>query len=278
VRGRIVELAAPREGDTVVDVGAGTGLLALAFAERVARVWAIDSSPAMCDYLRVKAASGGFGNIETVSASAVSLPLVDGVADLVVSNYCLHELRHADKDLALAEALRVLKPGGRLVLGDMMFSLNPAHSRDRRVVGEKLREIASRGLPGVWRLLKNAARLATGQWEHPADAQWWEEALKRAGFRNVAVEMLAHEGGIASAERPSRRTGAEPSPGRTDAEPHPARTDAGQHPERTDAEQHPGRTDPGQHPDVQGSDSSEAVPGTLPSADSRARAAVSSLR
>jgi ubiquinone/menaquinone biosynthesis C-methylase UbiE len=207
LRDRIIELAEPQAGQTVVDVGSGTGLLSLAFAERTARVWAIDSSPAMRDYLRVKATSADLDNVETVLASAVSLPLVDEVADLVVSNYCLHELRRADKYRALAEARRVLKPGGRLVIGDMMFSLNPIQSRDRQVVTVKLRKIARRGLPGVWRLLKNAARLATGRWEYPANAAWWHEALKRSGFDHIRIEMLAHEGGIAIAETPVGSTG-----------------------------------------------------------------------
>jgi len=51
----------------------------------------------MNEYLRVKAASAGLGNLETALASAVSLPLVDASADLVVSNYCLHHLADADK-------------------------------------------------------------------------------------------------------------------------------------------------------------------------------------
>src|SRR5271165_1532886 len=178
LRERIVELAEPRTGDTVVDIGSGTGLLTLAFAKRSARVWAIDSSPAMNEYLRAKAASAELDNIKTVLASAVSLPLVDEIADLVVSNYCLHELRCADKLRALTEARRVLKPGGRLVIGDMMFSLNPMQSRDRQVVVGKLGGLARRGLPGVWRLAKNAARLASGRWEHPANAAWWNEALR----------------------------------------------------------------------------------------------------
>ncbi len=207
LRDRIVELAEPQAGHTVVDVGAGTGLLTLTFAELTARVWAVDSSPAMNEYLRAKAASADLDNVEPVLASAVSLPLVDDLADLVVSNYCLHELRHADKYRALAEARRVLRPGGRLVIGDMMFSFNPMQSRDRRVVSAKLRAIASRGLPGVWRLSKNAARLVSGRGEHPANAVWWREALSRVGFDHVKLEMLAHEGGIVLADAPvaSRR-------------------------------------------------------------------------
>jgi ubiquinone/menaquinone biosynthesis C-methylase UbiE len=163
-------------------------------------VWAIDSSRAMNEYLRVKATSAGLDNVETVLASAISLPLVDDLADLVVSNYCLHELRSAEKYRALAEAKRVLKPGGRLVMGDMMFSFNPMQSRDRRVVTAKLLALARRGLPGVVRLLKNAARLASGRGEHPANAAWWRAALEQSGFHHVETEMLPHEGGIATAE------------------------------------------------------------------------------
>jgi ubiquinone/menaquinone biosynthesis C-methylase UbiE len=203
LRDRIVELAEPQTADVVVDIGSGTGLLSLAFAKRATRVWAIDSSSAMNEYLRVKATSAGLDNVETVLASAVSLPLVDHLADLVVSNYCLHELRGADKHRALAEARRVLKPGGRLVIADMMFSFNPMRSRDRRVVSVKLSTLAHRGIPGAWRLLKNVARLASGRGEHPANAAWWHEALERSGFQHIEIEMLAHEGGIATAETPA---------------------------------------------------------------------------
>lgn len=201
LRDRIVELAAPQPGEVAVDVGAGTGLLALDLAARGLAVWAIDISPSMCEYLRTKAASAGITGIHASVASAVSLPLVDGVADLVVSNYCFHHLGDEGKRQALREARRVLKPGGRMVFGDMMFTLSATDRRDRQVVAMKVRSMLRKGPAGVVRLARNGVRFATGRWEHPARAPWWDGALRDAGFEDVRVDVLAHEGGIAYARR-----------------------------------------------------------------------------
>lgn len=154
LRDRILELAAPQPSDVVVDVGCGTGLLALELACRVERVWAIDISASMIDYLRTKAASADLDNIDGAVASAVSLPLVDACADIVVSNYCFHHLDDAGKGRALDEAIRVLKPGGRLVFGDMMFDLDPADPRNRAVIAGKVRAMLRKGPAGVLRLAK----------------------------------------------------------------------------------------------------------------------------
>ena len=202
LRDRILELATPQRTDVVVDVGCGTGLLALQLADRVERVWAIDISPSMIDYLSRKASSADLDNIDAAVASAVSLPLVDACADIVVSNYTFHHLDDAGKRRALDEAMRVLRPGGRLVFGDMMFNLDRADPRNRTVVADKVRAMLRKGPAGVLRLTKNAIRLASGRWEHPARADWWRRSLADAGFIDIDVTVLDHEGGIAFARRP----------------------------------------------------------------------------
>lgn len=204
LRDRIVDLAAPRATDVVVDVGSGTGLLSLALAPRVEQIWAIDISPSMVDYLRTKAASAGIDNIDVAVASAVSLPLVDGLADVVVSNYCFHHVDDAGKRRALQEAMRVLRPGGRLVFADMMFDLAAGDTRNRAIISDKVRAMLRKGPAGVVRLTRNAARLACRRWERPARADWWRDALQELGFTDVVVTLLDHEGGIASARRPLR--------------------------------------------------------------------------
>ena len=204
LRDRILELGAPQRTDVVVDVGSGTGLLSLELASRVEQVWAIDISASMVEYLRTKAASAGLENVQVAVASAVSLPLVDGFADIVVSNYCFHNFDDAQKRRALQEAMRVLRPGGRLVFGDMMFELAPGEVRNRAVIARKVRAMLRMGLGGVLRLAKNAVRLACGRWERPARADWWRHALSEAGFVDIDVTLLEHEGGIAQARRPLR--------------------------------------------------------------------------
>ena len=202
LRDRILALAAPAGDDVAVDVGSGTGLLTLPLAQRVQRVWAVDIAPLMGEYLRTKALRAGIENIETATASAVSLPLVDGSVTLAVSNYCFHHLDDEGKRRALREIHRVLRPGGRLVFGDMMFRVSVADGRDRRVVAQKVRGMLKKGPAGVVRLARNGLRFAGGRWERPARADWWEAALREAGFVDVQVEPLSHEGGVAAARRP----------------------------------------------------------------------------
>jgi ubiquinone/menaquinone biosynthesis C-methylase UbiE len=86
-------------------------------------VTALDISPAMCRHLEGKLVSLPTLNVVVLVGDAAELPLADGSVDVVLSNYCLHHLRDADKRQALAEARRVLRLDGRIVIGDMMFHI-----------------------------------------------------------------------------------------------------------------------------------------------------------
>ena len=202
LRDDIIGRAALAPGEQVLDVGAGTGLLALNAAQRGARVTALDISARMCDRLRAIASESGVQLEAIVQASASRLPFESAAFDVVISNYCLHELDDGGKREALGEIRRVLRPGGRFVFADMMFALGLATRRDRRLILGKVRAMLAKGPAGVWRLVRNAARVATGRWEQPASAEWWRQTLHETGFTDITVETLGHEGGIASARRP----------------------------------------------------------------------------
>lgn len=201
LRDRIVEVAEPRADDVVVDLGAGLGLLALAVAPHVSRVVAVDISGRMLERLDARAAADGVHNLETLEADLRRLPLEDESATLIVSNYAFHHLDDAGKELALTEARRVLRPGGRLVVCDMMFSIS-LDARDRRLVLQKVVAMLKRGPAGVVRILKNAGRVAVGRWEQPARPERWVEMLEARGYEDVRVELLVHEAALAVARRP----------------------------------------------------------------------------
>ena len=192
-----------RPGQHILDVGCGSGADAIFLARRGVRVTGIDVSPAMTGYLRSRATDLGLDNVEPITATAIDLPLPDRSASVIVSNYVYHHLNDADKQQGLAEAFRVLQPGGRIVIGDMMFRPELGDRRNRRVIISKVKSFLSKGPAGVWRLLKNLLRYAAGQWEQPADPEWWRHALEQAGFIDVELQPLEHEGGIVSGRRPA---------------------------------------------------------------------------
>ncbi|HEX8034845.1 MAG TPA: class I SAM-dependent methyltransferase, partial [Ktedonobacterales bacterium] len=113
------------ETHTLVDLGAGTGTLALAAAPLCRRVVAVDVSPVMLALLRQKAAQSDIGNIECVQRGFLSYEQQGELADFVYSRHALHHLPDFWKVIALQHIAAILKPGGVFYLRDLIFSFEP---------------------------------------------------------------------------------------------------------------------------------------------------------
>lgn len=100
------------------DLGIGDGLLALMLAEVAESVTAVDLSTAMLANLRQRASAAGFENVETVEGDIDDLPLDDESFEVVVLSQALHHSEQPKR--ALAEAVRILEPGGRLLVIDLL--------------------------------------------------------------------------------------------------------------------------------------------------------------
>ena len=113
----------PAPGETVLDMGSGAGFDALLAAMKVGpegRVIGVDMTPAMVDKARANAAALGLANVEVRAGYLEALPVDDGSVDLVISNGVLNLC--PDKAAVLAETYRVLRPGGRMQLSDIVVA------------------------------------------------------------------------------------------------------------------------------------------------------------
>jgi len=160
-----VDAMAVRVGDVVVDVGAGSGVDALLAAHLVGPLGQVVGIELTEELFRKAARAAGLAkatNLRFERGSAEDLPLPGAFADVVLANGVIN-LLVADKDRALAEAWRVLKPGGRIVLADVVV---PAAA-----------PLAERAVPERW-----ATDLAG-----PVDERELLDLLGEAGFSDVEV-------------------------------------------------------------------------------------------
>ncbi|KAJ5085553.1 Arsenite methyltransferase [Penicillium argentinense] len=164
--GNPVAVAKLREGETVVDLGSGGGLDVLLAARKVGvkgKAIGVDMTRSMINLARKNAAKANLRNTHFIESPITSIPLPDSSTDCIISNCVINLVPSAEKHLVFAEMFRILKPGGRVAVSDIL---------------------ARRELP--WDLVENMA-LYMGCIAGARRVCEYEEFLKGVGFQDILI-------------------------------------------------------------------------------------------
>ncbi len=196
-----VALANAQPGMVCVDLGCGGGRLALELARRGARVTGVDVSAAMVDRMVGLARAESLDQVEGRTAPIEHVSFEPNSLDLVISNYAFHHLLDADKGKVVTNVFGWLKPGGVFITSDMMLGRG-ATAGDREVIKGKVRAMAKKGLPGYWRILKNAGRYIFRLRERPITPEAWMKLYAAAGFSDLSSTNVVAEAHIVRGVKP----------------------------------------------------------------------------
>ncbi len=192
--GNPVAMADLHEGEVVLDLGSGGGIDVLLSARRVGptgKAYGLDMTDEMLELARKNQRQAGVTNVEFLKGEMEDMPLPEGTVDVIISN-CVVNLS-PDKDKVLTEAFRVLKPGGRLAIADLVV---------RGQIPDELRRDLEAWAGCV------AGALQEGE---------YRSKLESAGFSDIEVEPLqeytaadAEGAGLGELLRRHGKQGAEP--------------------------------------------------------------------
>jgi ubiquinone/menaquinone biosynthesis C-methylase UbiE len=132
---QMVSLSGARAGDRVIEFACGPGFVAMAFAERGAIVTGVDITERFLDHARAEASRRQLGNVGFIAGNVEALPTPPDSFELAVCRFAFHHFGNPNR--VLREMKRVTRPGGRLLILDMIASENPAwadyHNRVERL-------------------------------------------------------------------------------------------------------------------------------------------------
>jgi ubiquinone/menaquinone biosynthesis C-methylase UbiE len=202
---RLVELAtaglALDSESLAIDVACGPGTFTRPFASRVRRAVGVDLTPAMIEKARAEAARAGITNIEFIRGDIYALPFADGVASIVTCGYAFHHMQEPAH--ALAEMARVLRPGGRAAIVDIIVPEGPGGAIQNNI--ERVRDPSHANAQSVSQfrgLIKDAGLrlLSEEQRPHWYDFDLW---MRNAGsvpgdanyiqVRRMMEEIMAND-------------------------------------------------------------------------------------
>jgi ubiquinone/menaquinone biosynthesis C-methylase UbiE len=189
---RLPMLLQGRSDAQVLDLGCGAGHVSFAVAPQVGQVIAYDLSPQMLDVVQQEAARRGLNNIAVRQGAAESLSFGDAAFDCVLTRFSAHHW--SDLPRALGEIKRVLKPGGRFVMIDVMAPALPLLDTHLQTI-ELLRDVSHvRNYSFVeWSRQLGAAGFAidaSDQWKLPLDFQAWVTRMQTPAERVAVIRGL----------------------------------------------------------------------------------------
>lgn len=128
----LIKMAEPKQSDTVLDVACGPGIVTCAFARQCGHATGLDLTPAMIEQARQRQVAQGIDNVTWQIDTCLPLPFADGAFSLVVTRYSFHHFPHPAA--ALAEMIRVCRPGGKILIADVAMPAEKSQAFDRMEV------------------------------------------------------------------------------------------------------------------------------------------------